>query len=159
MCFSWTAVFSCTLSSAGGCCVVLCSTHSVLVCLSSAGGCWTAVATIPSIKRYAARLLSGFNTIFLWLTAGSMDPGISICLSTLSIMWCEVRVTYISQSLLNIAKGTADPRVEFSFTKVTCLGHFTKHISNTNFDQISSSEYRPSTNFNISTKRQHLDQT
>ena len=83
---SWTAVFSFTFSSAGGCCVVLCSTQSVLVCLSSAGGCWTAVATIPSIKRYAARLLSGFNTIFLWLTAGSMDPGISTYLSTLFIM-------------------------------------------------------------------------
>ena len=128
---------------------MLCSTQSVLVCLSSAGGCWTAVATIPSIKRYAARLLSGFNTIFLWLTAGSMDPGISTYLSTLSIMWCEVRVTYISQSFIKHFQRHNGPE--------RCLGHFTKHISNTNFDQISSSEYRPSTNFNISTKHQHLD--
>ena len=60
--------------------------------------------------------------------------------------------------LLNIAKGTTDPS-EFSFTKVICLGHFTKHISNTNLDQISSSEYRPSTNFEISTKHQHFEKT
>ena len=44
-------------------------------------------------------------------------------------------------------------------TKVTCLGHPTS--SNTNLDQISSSESRPSINFKISTKLklQNLDQT
>ena len=47
----------------------------------------------------------------------------------------------------NIAKGTADPRVEFSFTKVTCLGHITS--SRKNLVQISSSESRPSISFEI----------
>ena len=37
----------------------------------------------------------------------------------------------------------------------TCVGHITS--SNTNLDQISSSESWPSINFKISTKRQHLD--
>ena len=40
-------------------------------------------------------------------------------------------------------------------TKVTSWGHITN--SNTNLDQISSSESRPSINFKISTKHQHLD--
>ena len=76
----------------------------------------------------------------------------------LFLLCCVKSESHISvRILLNIAKGTAAPRVEFGFTKVTCFGYFTKHISNTNFDQISSSEYRPSTNFNISTKHQHLD--
>ena len=45
----------------------------------------------------------------------------------------------------NIAKGTTDPRVEFSFTKVNCWGHITS--SNKDLDQISSSEHWPSINF------------
>ena len=45
----------------------------------------------------------------------------------------------------NIAKGTTDPRVEFSFTKVNCWGHITN--SNKDLDQISSSEHWPSINF------------
>ena len=40
-------------------------------------------------------------------------------------------------------------------TKVTSWGHITN--SNTNLDQISSSESRPSINFKISSKHQHLD--
>ena len=40
-------------------------------------------------------------------------------------------------------------------TKVTSWVHITN--SNTNLDQISSSESRPSINFKISTKHQHLD--
>ena len=45
----------------------------------------------------------------------------------------------------NIAKGTTDPRVEF--------------LSNTNLDQISCSESRPSIIFKISTKHQPLHKT
>ena len=48
----------------------------------------------------------------------------------------------------NIAKGTTGPRVEFSLLS-----------SNTNLEQISSSEYRPIINFKISTKPQPLHKT
>ena len=52
----------------------------------------------------------------------------------------------------NIVKGTTDPRVEFSSPKVASLV-----TSDTNLDQISSSESQSSINFKISTKHQHLD--
>ena len=56
----------------------------------------------------------------------------------------------VSNPCSNIAKGTTDPRVEF--IKVTSWGHITSW--NTNLDQISSSESRPSINFKISTNYQ-----
>ena len=57
---------------------------------------------------------------------------------------------------VDIAKGTTDPRVEFSFTKVACLGHITS--SSTNLDhKFHLPESWPSVNLKISTKYQHLD--
>ena len=51
----------------------------------------------------------------------------------------------------NIAKGTTDPRVEFTSQ------HHSSQL--TNLEHLTISESRLSINFKISTKRQFLDQT
>ena len=66
----------------------------------------------------------------------------------------------------NIAKGTKDPRVEFSLPiNVTCLSHITSSRNNLdqdylqNLDQPSTSKFQPNISILTKLKLQNIDQT
>ena len=69
---------------------------------------------------------------------------------TVMIYWDLAREVYTIHCIVkNIAKGTTDPRVEFTSQ------HHSSQL--TNLEHLTISESRLSINFKISTKHQHLD--
>ena len=79
----------------------------------------------------------------------------NMCLEDQSLFCKHCCIILVIQRI-NIAQGKTD-RGWVPLTKVTSIGHITS--SNTNLDQIPSSDYGPSINFKISTKHQQLDLT
>ena len=82
--------------------------------------------------------------------------GARVFFANLSINYSTATSSWPQPSLLNIAKGTTDPRIEF-ISQVQTKILIKLHLQN--LDQASTSKSQPNISLSIKLKLQNLDQT